>query len=59
MDGENNLTEESPPTSWVYEMMKTNASNDIHETLISKWKYWTNTKGILRNIFLGGRYDGS
>ena len=54
----NKLTEEYPPTAWVHMMMKVNASNDFHETLMSKWKYWTNSKVILINIGLGGRYDG-
>ena len=52
------MTEESPPTAWIHAIMKINASNDFHETLISKWTSWTNAKGILRNIGLGGRYDG-
>ena len=52
------MTEESPPTAWIHVIMKINASNDFHETLISKWTSWTNAKGILRNIGLGGRYDG-
>ena len=37
------LTEECPPTAWVHVIMKINASNDFHETLISKWKITTAT----------------
>ena len=54
----NKLTEESPRTAWVHAMMKISASNDFHDTLTSKWTSWTNSKGILSNIGLGGRYDG-
>ena len=52
------LTGKSSLTVWLHRMIKINASNDFHETLISKWKFWTNAKGILRNIGLGRHYDG-
>ena len=52
----NKFTEESPPTAWIHAMIKINASNDFHDNLISKWTSRTNTKGILSNIGLGGRY---
>ena len=52
------MTEEYPTTAWVHAMTKINPSNYFHETLIPKWTYWKNAKGILRNIGLGGQYDG-
>ena len=54
----NKLAEDSPPTAWVHDMMKINDSYDFHETLISKWTYWTNAKGIMSIIGLDGGYDG-
>ena len=50
----NKLTEESTLTAWLHVMMKIGASNYFHENLISKWASWKNSKGILRNIGLGG-----
>ena len=58
MSGENNFTEESPSATWLHGMIKINASNYFHETLISKWTSWTKAKFILINIGLVGRYDG-
>ena len=52
------MTEEFPTTAQVHAMTKMNTSNDFNETLISKWTSWKNAKGILRNIGLGGQYDG-
>ena len=43
----NKLTDESTPTAWVHAMMEIIASNDFHETLISKWTSWKNARSIL------------
>ena len=48
------VTEESPPTAWVYAMTEINGSNDFHETLISKGTSWTNYKGVLRKLAQAG-----
>ena len=52
------MSEESPQTAWFHEIIETNASNDFHETLISRWTYWKKAKVIHVNIGLGGKYYG-
>ena len=53
---EHDLEVESPPSAWVKALMKLEL-NDYFETLTAKWTSWTNSKGILSNIGLGGKYD--
>ena len=54
----NNFTEEYTPTVRSNAIRKINASNNFHETVISKCTSWKNAKHILINNGLGRRYDG-